>query len=392
MLRKSLLELSKDELIDIILNQNSVYQSKYIFDNPITTYIAHSLYEFDVPVLITDASLEKPGPFIVYCNKGFEKATGYTEKEVVGKSPRILQGVNTDKEVLFELKKHLFKGEDFRGATVNYKKDGTEFYNQWGIEPIKDLKGNITHYISLHTDITELKAKECELVEQIDQKNAFFSIISHDLKNPLTGFLTLTSLIQDKAGDLTFNKLLELVNTLNKAANSLNDLLTNLLIWSRAQTSTFEVSPMNIDIFDKITSVINLYSTQLTTKNLSIINEVSQNVIVESDPFIFDTIIRNLINNAIKFSKAGNEIKINYDFKDNVHYLSVIDNGVGIKAEIIPDLFNIAKKITTLGTSKEKGTGLGLKLCRDLARKQNSDILVESELGKGSKFTFKIDN
>lgn len=390
MLRKNLQKLSKEELIDIILNQNSAYRTSFIFENPITTYIAHSLYEFDVPVLITDANLESPGPTIVYSNKGFEKATGYKEDEILGQNPRILQGEETDREILKTLKQNLKDGKDFRGFAINYRKDGSIFYNQWGIEPIRDLKGNITHYISLHNDVSELKEKEFQLIEQINQKNTFFSIISHDLKNPLTGFLTLTSLIKSRAGDLTFNKLMELIDTLNKAANSLNDLLTNLLIWSRAQTSTFDVSPLDFEIRDKIQNIINLYSTQLTDKNIKVNNEVERNIIVNSDPFIFDTIIRNLLNNAIKFSQKDSEITIIYNNNDGYHNISVIDYGVGIKPEVISDLFNISKKVITLGTNKEKGTGLGLKLCKELALKQSSEIKVESELGKGSKFTFKI--
>lgn len=390
--RNELINLSKDELIDIIINNSNVNSIKYNFKNIDTSAIASSLDEFDVPILITDANFENNGPFIVYCNKGFEKVSGYSKEELIGKSPRILQGVNTDSATIQKLKHDVQQKGHFRGSAVNYKKDGSEFYNQWGIEPIKDNLGNITHYISMHTDITELKNKEEELLHQINQKNTFFSIISHDLRNPLTGFLTLTSLIKDKSGDLTFNKLLELITTLNNAAQNLNELLGNLLIWSKTQTVGFEVNLIEFKVLDKINNILKLYDTLLKGKNLEVNVNIDCNQMVYSDPFIFDTIIRNLVSNAIKFSNENSEIKITSEFNESNLFINVIDQGVGIKEETIPLLFNIENKITTLGTNREKGTGLGLKLCKELANNQNADILVNSELGKGSTFSLIINN
>lgn len=389
--KNELKNLSKDELIDIIINNSNVNSIKYNFKNIVTSAIASSLDEFDVPILITDADFENNGPNIVYCNKGFEKVSGYSIEELIGKSPRILQGENTDTATIQRLKKEIQTSGHFRGSAVNYKKDGSEFYNQWGIEPINDYSGNTTHFISMHTDITELKNKEKELINQINQKNTFFSIISHDLKNPLIGFLTLTSLIKEKSGDLTFNKLLELINSLNGAAQNLNELLGNLLIWSRTQTVGFEVNSIEFKVYDKINNIVNLNGTLLKSKNIKVDVDINSKLVVNSDPFIFDTIIRNLVNNAIKFSNENDIIFINAESNDNKVIVNIIDQGVGIKEETIPLLFNIEKKITTLGTNREKGTGLGLKLSKELALKQISDIEVKSVLGKGSTFSLIIN-
>jgi len=390
--RDKLEKLSKDELIEIILNNNSIDSLYYEFGNIVTNSVANSLYEFDVPILITDANFENKGPFIVYCNKGFEKVSGYSAEELIGNSPRMLQGEKTDYFTIQSLKQNIKESGHFRGSAINYKKDGSEFHNQWGIEPIKDKFGNITHFISMHTDITELKNKEIELVNQINQKNTFFSIISHDLRNPLTGFLTLTSLIKDKSGDLTFNKLLELINSLNSAAQSLNDLLGNLLIWSKSQTGDFKINKTEFPVYDKVLNIVKLFSTITKNKEIEVIVDIDKNLKVICDPFIFDTIIRNLLVNAIKFSNVQQKIIIDSTLVNNKIKINITDFGVGIKEDTILDLFKIEKKITTLGTNKEKGTGLGLKLCKELALKQNSEIEVKSVFGKGSTFSFVIIN
>lgn len=390
--RDKLEQLSKDELIEIILNNNSIDSSYYEFGNIVTNSVANSLYEFDVPILITDANFENKGPFIVYCNKGFEKVSGYSAEELIGNSPRMLQGEKTDYFTIQSLKQNIKESGHFRGSAINYKKDGSEFHNQWGIEPIKDKFGNITNFISMHTDITELKNKEIELVNQINQKNTFFSIISHDLRNPLTGFLTLTSLIKDKSGDLTFNKLLELINSLNSAAQSLNDLLGNLLIWSKSQTGDFKINKTEFPVYDKVLNIVKLFSTITKNKEIEVIVDIDKNLKVICDPFIFDTIIRNLLVNAIKFSNVQQKIIIDSTLVNNKIKINITDFGVGIKEDTILDLFKIEKKITTLGTNKEKGTGLGLKLCKELALKQNSEIEVKSVFGKGSTFSFVIIN
>jgi PAS domain S-box-containing protein len=137
--------------------------------------LAAAVFFSEDAILITNADLSQSGPAIVYVNPAFTRMTGYSSEEVLGKTPKLLQGTKTDPAVLAELNAKLQKGEVFRGWTVNYRKDGREFINEWHIEPIKDIDGQITHYLAIQRDITERKKMEEELLEQkniLEQKNA----------------------------------------------------------------------------------------------------------------------------------------------------------------------------------------------------------------------------
>ena len=126
-----------------------------------------AVYFSEDSIIITDTEINEPGPSIVYVNPAFEKMTGYQADEVMGRNPRFLQGPNTPRSVLDHIRLKLSKGEVFRGQAINYRKDGTEFWNEWHIEPIRDKEGEITHFLAIQRDITERKKAEQEL----EQKN-----------------------------------------------------------------------------------------------------------------------------------------------------------------------------------------------------------------------------
>ncbi len=128
------------------------------------TLLAAAVRSSHDSIVITDTELDHPGPKIVFVNNAFSKMTGYQEWEIVGKTPRILQGPNTDRQVFKELKQKLRKGEVFFGETINYRKDGTEFYNQWHIEPIHNSEGQLTHYLAIQRDVTKKKEAEKKLI------------------------------------------------------------------------------------------------------------------------------------------------------------------------------------------------------------------------------------
>lgn len=169
-IEKQLRELSKDEKAfkELVTLFESLVEQRDHYREGLDLLEAAIRSDYD-SILITELDLEEPGPRIVYVNDGFTRMTGYNREEVLGKTPRILQGPKTNQNVLKRLKDRLKKGKSFFGQTVNYKKDGSEFVNQWDIHPLTDNEGNITHWVSYQHDITERKKAEKMLVDtQVD--------------------------------------------------------------------------------------------------------------------------------------------------------------------------------------------------------------------------------
>ncbi|MBA7548457.1 Histidine protein kinase DivJ [subsurface metagenome] len=168
------------------------------------------------------------------------------------------------------------------------------------------------------------------------------------------------------------------------------DLLNNLLEWSRSQTGRIEYEPQDFSLTDLLRQNILSISDAAYKKNIEVQNELKEQILAYADRRMINTIVRNLISNAIKFTKSGGEISISAKKGDGVLIISVIDSGVGIKEENISKLFRLEESISTPGTNKEQGTGLGLILCKEFIEKNGGKIWVESKYGEGSKFKFTI--
>jgi two-component system sensor histidine kinase/response regulator len=282
-----------------------------------------------------------------------------------------------------------------------YKKDGSEIYVRESVTVIKDeIEGNI-YLEGVVEDITKSKLFEIALIESenklkeaLSSKDKFFSIIAHDLKNPLQALILSSDIIVNYYDKLSPDQLKDNTQGINKTSKNLSTLLENLLQWSRSQTGNIEFNLEINDINKEIIEIIHLL--EVSAKNKSIEIQYANNQI---PPFLYDknmisTIIRNLISNSIKFTRDGGIIYINsgqieYGNKKAVE-ISVVDNGVGINEDSLKRLFQIDSASSTSGTNNEKGTGLGLILCKEFVEKHNGTIWAESVLNEGSSFTFVI--
>jgi len=168
------------------------------------------------------------------------------------------------------------------------------------------------------------------------------------------------------------------------------DLLTNLLVWSRSQTGKIKFNPECIELVSLINEVVELLNDSAQYKSISISKKMPPSISVFADKAMIGTILRNLISNGIKFTNSGGEILIDTEQKEDKIIVSVVDNGVGIKNEVIGKLFHIEHGYSTVGTKNETGTGLGLLLCKEFIDMHGGTIWVESEVGKGSTFNFSI--
>ncbi|PKP34175.1 MAG: hypothetical protein CVU00_07970 [Bacteroidetes bacterium HGW-Bacteroidetes-17] len=228
------------------------------------------------------------------------------------------------------------------------------------------------------------------LKESNATKDKFFSIIAHDLKNPfnsILGFADILNTEYDVFDDLQRKRM---INEIDKTSKSTFDLLENLLTWSRSQSGKIAINKEYIKIKELIISCINPYLPNAKAKNISIIEDIDDNISFYADKYTFSNIIGNLVNNAIKFTHVGGEIKISITETNTHQQLIVEDNGVGIGQDDIDKLFRIDESHSTPGTNNEQGTGLGLLLCKEFIEMNNGNISVESGIGKGSRFTISL--
>lgn len=217
-------------------------------------------------------------------------------------------------------------------------------------------------------------------------KDKFFTIISHDIKNPLSAFTAVSSMLTQNFEHLSKEDLKEYIDEIHKSSNSLKDLMINLLHWARSQTNSIKPELTTFYINSPIRENINQLKSNSTAKNIEIICNIESDKEIHSDFNIVKTVTLNIISNAIKFTPENGKIDISLQEKDSYIELSICDSGIGMSEADIEKLFRIDVNSRTIGNSPEKGTGLGLILCKDLITKLEGDIKVESEQGKGSCF------
>lgn len=237
----------------------------------------------------------------------------------------------------------------------------------------------------------QLASSETKLKESLAAKDKFFSIIAHDLISPFQGFMSLTKYLSDHIDELDEPDVKDLASALNKSAVNLHKLLENLLNWSRVQRGSIHYHPEFIDIKQAVDLNVSLATPTAASKKISLTSLISETVVVYSDLNILNTIIRNLVSNAIKFTNYGGNIELKISQIDNDFIeLSVKDDGVGIDQTTLDKIFQFDKYSSTLGTANETGTGLGLVLCKEFAVINKGSIRIESKLGTGATFFLSI--
>ena len=235
-----------------------------------------------------------------------------------------------------------------------------------------------------------LKDKNQQLEIANATKDKFFTIIAHDLKNPLSGIKIISQSLSENIEKINHEELLYYLNELNSSSANLFELLSNLLQWARSQTGKLQFKPGEINLYETFDNNLKLLIPLAEKKKISIINEIPKSTSVYADFNMLNTVIRNLVSNAIKFTGSDGTISIKAVRKNGTVQIIVKDTGIGIDKEDIPKLFRIDVDTSTIGFSEEKGTGLGLILCKELIEKNRGTIWAESESGKGSAFCFTL--
>jgi len=236
----------------------------------------------------------------------------------------------------------------------------------------------------------KLKESEKELRIANINKDKFFAIIAHDLRGPFNGLLGMSNLLSEKFYEFPDTIKKEMVESLRYSSTKVFALLESLLQWARIQSGKMEYDFEEFNLCEKCKEVTELLQPIAQAKNIHLRNEVNLNTIVWADINAIETILRNLITNAIKFTNEGGTVSIEAKIDQGVVFVSVTDTGIGITENIRNNLFRIDISTSTSGTNNESGTGLGLILCKEMIEKHNGTITIDSEPGKGSKFTFSL--
>ena len=267
---------------------------------------------------------------------------------------------------------------------------GDTTYNQWG-KPIR-MAGICTDITGDKKAEQALKKSEAELRELNATKDKFFSIIAHDLKSPFNGILGFSDMLKREARELDIDSIVQSAGIINSSAKHAFNLLENLLEWARMQQGKILFEPKTFLLNGLVNAEIDLQKNIADQKAIALINDIHKHIILSADENMIRTIIRNLISNAIKFTPKNGKVTVEAKSDNGQLLISVSDTGIGMKKEIIEKLFKIETSFTSRGTENEKGSGLGLLLCKEFVEKHEGTILVESEPGKGSMFQFSIPN
>ncbi len=236
----------------------------------------------------------------------------------------------------------------------------------------------------------QLRKVNADMKEIIKTKDKFFSIIAHDLKGPFNTLLGFSELLLKEYDNRDPEENKEMITHIFNSAVHGFDLLNNLLEWSRSQTGRIEYEPQNFSLNDLIRQNILFISDAAYKKNIEVQSKIKEHILAFADRRMINTVVRNLISNALKFTEPGGKIILSYTKEAKFIEVCVSDTGMGIREENIPKLFNLTEGFSTRGTNNEQGTGLGLILCKEFVEKNGGKIWVESKYGEGSKFMFTI--
>ncbi len=254
-------------------------------------------------------------------------------------------------------------------------------------EQKEELKSSNEH-LSANQKIIQKKNKE--LIESIQTKDKLISIIAHDLKNPMSAILGLAELLKNKAETIEREKIERISSSIHKSSQSILDQMVTLLDWARSQTNNIYYAPEHFNVNDIIKDTVAFLEETAKNKEIELIIKNYSQEKAYADPRMTATIIRNLINNAIKFTPKMGKITIHSIAYNEEIQITITDTGIGIAPDKIDSLFDNATNNTTYGTENEKGTGLGLKICKDFVEKNKGQISVTSIPDKGTSFSFTL--
>jgi two-component system, sensor histidine kinase and response regulator len=235
-----------------------------------------------------------------------------------------------------------------------------------------------------------LKYSESQLKELNEAKDKLFSVIAHDLKNPFNSILGFSDLLLKNLTDYDYEKIRAFVSLINTSAQNAYLLLQNLLEWAKTQTGQHTVNKEELNLTELIQQVCCGYSCDAQLKNINLCFNPEKEIACLADVNFLKTVLRNVIGNAMKYTHQGGRVDITTKQNNYQTEIIISDNGIGMSDETMKHIFSLNGKCSVDGTAQEKGSGLGLILCREFIQLQEGNLIVESKLGKGSRITIQL--
>ena len=332
-------------------------------------------------------------------NKVFCEMLGYSEAEFLHTNFRdITHPGDMDKSI--GLVKDLLTGEVSESSLIEKRyitKEGEIIWALTTVSLMADFENKPLYFIVQVQDITKRKRNEEQVIKYAEElknlnaaKDKFFSIISHDLRSPFNSLLGLTEFLTHSYSEMNPSEIKNSILNIYNSAQQVYNLILNLLEWSMLQSGRLTVEKSVINLAELGIEIMNLYKEGANNKKLELINNMNENILIYADKYMIDTIIRNFVSNSIKFTNPGGKIIIKGVINGDNAEVSVTDTGIGISPENQKNLFRIDEQFRRDGTANEKGTGIGLILCKEFAEKNGGVLWVESEEGKGSRFSITV--
>jgi PAS domain S-box-containing protein len=331
---------------------------------------------------------------ITYISPNCESFTGYTSEEAPDDNLFWVHPDDADYVGQFFSESQIAENYNHNIEYKAIKRNGDIWFAHSSWESLKNSEGALMGIIIQTMDFSEIRCAEDALIESEKKlresnktKDKLFSIIAHDLRNPFSSIIGFSEILATNIGNQETEKSIRQAGYIKSSAEQSLVMLENLLQWARTQTGQMDFKPEMHEIRPFVQKIIDVLRISAKVKKIKIVNEVPDGIMVLADRNMLDVVLRNLISNSIKFTNQGGNVIIRSKLNYKEVELSVADEGIGMDKDILDKIFSIDPGQVRVGTADERGSGLGLVLCKEFISKAGGHIRVESEPGHGSMFT-----